>query len=116
MNYEDLYSIIISEPIYLTLVIIFILIIIYSILKKFFKLLIIVFISLVIYISFLIYTDGVTEGYIDKDKELTVPGLENQIKNLNSNEPKIIIDKINSILTEKKLNLRDDITTLGIKI
>ncbi len=64
----------------------------------------------------LIYTDGVTEGYIDKDKELTVPGLENQIKNLNSNEPKIIIDKINSILTEKKLNLRDDITTLGIKI
>jgi len=66
--------------------------------------------------TILIYTDGVTEGYIDKDKELTVQGLENQIKNLNSNEPKAIIDKINSILTEKKLNLRDDITTLGIKI
>ena len=66
--------------------------------------------------TILIYTDGVTEGYIDKDKELTVQGLENQIKNLNSNEPKAIIDKINSILTEKKLNLRDDITILGIKI
>ena len=70
MNYEDLYSIIISEPIYLTLVIIFILIIIYSILKKFFKLLIIIFLSLVIYITFLIYTDGDLPG---ESEEIILP-------------------------------------------
>ena len=66
MNYEHLYDTIISEPIYLTLVIIFILIIVYSILKKFFKLLMFIFISLVIYISFLIYTDGDLPGESEK--------------------------------------------------
>ena len=52
----DWVNTIISEPIYLSIVIIFILISIYSILKKFFKLLIIILSALILYIGFLIYT------------------------------------------------------------
>ena len=33
--------------------------------------------------TILIYTDGVTEGYVDEGKELEVAGLENEIKKLN---------------------------------
>ena len=34
--------------------------------------------------TILIYTDGVTEGYVDEGQELEVVGLENEIKKLNS--------------------------------
>ena len=64
----------------------------------------------------LIYTDGVTEGYIDEGKELEVVGLENEIKKLNSTSPEIIINHATKILTEKGYILRDDITALGIKL
>ena len=63
-----------------------------------------------------IYTDGVTEGYVDKNKELTVLGLESEIKTLNSRNPKIVIDHVTSILSKNNINLRDDITCLGIAI
>ena len=66
--------------------------------------------------TILIYTDGVTEGYIDEGKELEVAGLENEIKKLNSTSPEIIINHATTILTEKGFVLRDDITALGIKI
>ena len=66
--------------------------------------------------TILIYTDGVTEGYIDEGKELEVAGLENEIKKLNSTSPEIIINHATTILTEKGFALRDDITALGIKI
>ena len=66
--------------------------------------------------TILIYTDGVTEGYVDKDKELTVPGLENEIKSLNSRNPKILIDHVTSLLSKNNINLRDDITCLGISV
>ena len=52
----DWVNTIISEPIYLSIVVIFILISIYSILKKFFKLLIVILSALILYIGFLIYT------------------------------------------------------------
>ena len=52
----DWVNTIISEPIYLSIVIIFVLISIYSILKKFFKLLVIILSLLIFYIGFLIYT------------------------------------------------------------
>ena len=52
----DWVNTIISEPIYISIVVIFILISIYSILKKFFKLLIVILSALILYISFLIYT------------------------------------------------------------
>ena len=66
--------------------------------------------------TILIYTDGVTEGYIDQGKELEVEGLENEIKKLNTTSPEIIINHTTKILTEKNFILRDDITALGIKI
>ena len=66
--------------------------------------------------TILIYTDGVTEGYIDEGKELEVDGLENEIKKLNSTSPEKIISHASKILTEKGFTLRDDITALGIKI
>ena len=66
--------------------------------------------------NILIYTDGVTEGYVDEDKELEVEGLENEIKKLNYTAPEIIINHVTKILTDKGLSLRDDITALGLKI
>ena len=66
--------------------------------------------------TILIYTDGVTEGYIDEGKELEVEGLENEIKKLNTTAPEIIINHVTKILNEKNFILRDDITALGIKI
>ena len=66
--------------------------------------------------TILIYTDGVTEGYVDEGKELEVAGLENEIKKLNTTSPEAIITHTTKILTEKGFNLRDDVTALGIKI
>ena len=66
--------------------------------------------------TILIYTDGVTEGYINEGKELEVAGLENEIKKLNTTSPEIIINHATKILTEKGYTLRDDITALGIKL
>jgi adenylate cyclase len=64
----------------------------------------------------LIYTDGVTEGYIDKGKELEVAGLENEIRKLKTTSPETIITHVTKILTEKGFTLRDDVTSLGIKL
>ncbi len=77
MNYENLYNTIITEPLYLTLVIIFVLIIIYSILKKFFKLLLFVFFLLVIYISFQIYTGGNLPG---ESEDIIIPIIDEAVK------------------------------------
>ena len=66
--------------------------------------------------TILIYTDGVTEGYVDEGKELEVDGLENEIKKLNSTAPEVIINHVTKILTDKGLSIRDDITALGLKI
>ena len=66
--------------------------------------------------TILIYTDGVTEGYIDNNKELTVTGIENEIKVIKSRDPNKIIDHLTSILVKNNIVLRDDITCLGISI
>ena len=66
--------------------------------------------------TILIYTDGVTEGYVDEGKELEVDGLENEIKKLNTTSPETIIKHTTTILTEKGFTLRDNITALGIKL
>ena len=66
--------------------------------------------------TILIYTDGVTEGYIDNNKELTVTGIENEIKVIKSRDPNKIIDHLTSILLKNNIVLRDDITCLGISI
>ncbi len=88
MDFESIYKTIISEPIYLSLVIIFLLIIIYSILKKFFKLLMLTFISIIVYISFLIYTDG------------DLPGESEQLIKPMINEAGKVLDDLSNHLQE----------------
>ena len=94
MDFNQIYQTIVSEPLYLSLVIIFMLIIVYSVLKKFFKILIVALTVLVVYISFLIYTGGDLPGeseeiinpIINQAGEI-IKDVSNQLKNL-SNEIK----------------------------
>ena len=66
MEYQKIIDIIISEPIYLSIIVLFILAFIYSVLKKFFNLLIIILIGLVGYVCFLVYTNQDLPGESDK--------------------------------------------------
>ena len=66
--------------------------------------------------TILIYTDGLTEGYVDNKEELTVTGFENEIKKIKSTDPKEIIEHVSDILTKDLNKLRDDITCLGIHL
>jgi len=66
--------------------------------------------------TILIYTDGLTEGYVKNKEELTVNGFENEIKKINSTDPKKIIEHVSEILTKDLNELRDDITCLGINL
>ena len=66
--------------------------------------------------TILIYTDGLTEGYVDNKEELTVTGFENEIKKIKSTDPKEIIEHVSDILTKDLNELRDDITCLGIHL
>ena len=63
----------------------------------------------------LIYTDGVTEGYLKNNEELGAKGFENLIKDNKFDNSKDIIDKVCEIL-DNRSKLRDDITCLGINI
>jgi CHASE2 domain-containing sensor protein len=65
--------------------------------------------------TLLIYTDGVTEGYLKNDEELGTKGFENLIKDNKFYNSKNIIDKVCEIL-DNRSKLRDDITCLGINI
>ena len=77
MQYNEILNIIVSEPIYLAIAILLFLSFIYSVLKKFFTLLIIILLSLVGYILFLIYigedlpgeSDQVIYPFIETAKE-----------------------------------------------
>ena len=66
--------------------------------------------------TILIYTDGLTEGYVKNKEELTVNGFENEIKKIKSTDPKEIIEHVSEILTKDLNELRDDITCLGINL
>ena len=66
--------------------------------------------------TLLVYTDGVTEGYIAEGVELTVKGIEEIVKNTSISSPKVAINKICEKLSDKVEKLRDDITCLGIKV
>ena len=66
--------------------------------------------------TFVVYTDGVTEGYLQNGEELGSEGVQNIINNISEVPPKAIVESI-----EKKLNwgaekLRDDITCIAINI
>ena len=81
MDFNQIYTTIINEPIYLTISIIFLLIAVYSILKKFFKLLIGTLAILFIYIGFLIYTGEDLPG---DSEELINPLIDNAGKIIES--------------------------------
>ena len=81
MDFNQIYTTIINEPIYLTISIIFLLIAVYSILKKFFKLLIGTLSILFIYIGFLIYTGEDLPG---DSEELINPLIDNAGQIINS--------------------------------
>jgi len=62
--------------------------------------------------NLMIYTDGVTEGYLKNNQELQVKGLEQELKKNNLVKNEDIINHISSILTKRDLPLRDDVTCL----
>ena len=66
--------------------------------------------------TFVVYTDGVTEGYLKNGKELGVEGVKKIISNINEINPKNIINNIVDNLNFDQVKLRDDITCLCIKI
>ena len=66
--------------------------------------------------TFVVYTDGVTEGYLKNSKELGVEGVKKIISNINEINPKNIINNIVDKLNFDQVKLRDDITCLCIKI
>ena len=88
MNYNDIITTIVDEPIYLSICVIFTLIIIYSLLKKFFKLLVVALSVLLIYIGFLIYngddlpgdSDDIINPIIDNAGNI-INDLTNKLKN-----------------------------------
>ena len=61
-----------------------------------------------------IYTDGVTEGYIEGDNEFTVKGVEDEVLKNSSSDIKEIIDRITNKLNNRE-KLRDDITMMGLQ-
>jgi len=66
--------------------------------------------------TFVVYTDGVTEGYLKNGQELGAEGVERIVKNLNDVTPKSIVDSIAAELNWGSDKLRDDITCLALNI
>ena len=64
--------------------------------------------------NLMIYTDGVTEGYLEDGSELEVSGLEKELKENKLIKTTEIINHISQLLTQKNKPLRDDITCLII--
>ena len=66
--------------------------------------------------TFVVYTDGVTEGYLKNGEELGAEGVQKIVKNLDVISPKILVDKIASELNWGAEKLRDDITCLALDL
>ena len=64
--------------------------------------------------NLMIYTDGVTEGYLENGEELQASGVENLLKKNKFSLPDEIINHISKILTATKKPLRDDVTCMVI--
>ena len=62
----------------------------------------------------MIYTDGVTEGYLEDGSELEVKGLEKELKENKLVKTTEIIKHISQLLTKRNKPLRDDVTCLII--
>ena len=66
--------------------------------------------------TFIVYSDGVTEGYLKNSQMLGVEGIKEIILNIKEINPKNIINNIVDTLNFDQAKLRDDITCLCINI
>ena len=66
--------------------------------------------------TFVVYTDGVTEGYLKNGEELGAEGVQRIIDNMSEVTPKIIVESIEKELKWGAEKLRDDITCMAINI
>ena len=66
--------------------------------------------------TFVVYTDGVTEGYLKNGQELGAEGVQRIVTELNDITPKNIVDAIASELNWGSDKLRDDITCLALDL
>ena len=66
--------------------------------------------------TFIVYSDGVTEGYLKNGQTLGVEGIKEIILNIKEINPKNIINNIVDTLNFDQAKLRDDITCLCINI
>ena len=66
--------------------------------------------------TFVVYTDGVTEGYLKNGQELGVEGVQRIVTELNNITPKNLVDSIANELNWGAEKLRDDITCLALDL
>mgnify|MGYP001335982773 CR=1 FL=1 len=66
--------------------------------------------------TLVIYTDGVTEGYLKNGQELGAEGVEKIVKDIDDVTPKKVVDSIASELNWGIDKLRDDITCLALDL
>jgi len=64
--------------------------------------------------TFVIYTDGVTEGYLKNGEELGAEGVKSIVKGLGELTPKNIVDSVAAELNWGSEKLRDDITCMSL--
>jgi len=66
--------------------------------------------------TFVVYTDGVTEGYLKNGEELGAEGVQKIVTKLDNVTPKNIVDTIANELNWGAEKLRDDITCLALDL
>jgi len=66
--------------------------------------------------TLVVYTDGVTEGYIKSGEELGAEGVQKIVDNMSEVTPKNIVESIEKELNWGAEKLRDDITCMAINI
>ena len=66
--------------------------------------------------TFVVYTDGVTEGYMKNGEELGAEGVQKIISEMSQLTPKSIVESIEKELNWGAEKLRDDITCMAINI
>ena len=66
--------------------------------------------------TLVVYTDGVTEGYLKNGEELGAEGVQKIVDNMSEVTPKNIVESIEKELNWGAEKLRDDITCMAINI
>ena len=66
--------------------------------------------------TFVVYTDGVTEGYLKNGEEMGAEGVQKIIADMTEVTPKNIVEALEKELNWGAEKLRDDITCMAINI